>query len=248
MNQLRRFLAQLLYVDAVRVAVASLRWLYFTRLRHGLRTAGSPDAASRTVAHNLRSMGNLAVHRSLVLIRPLAAAVSIARHAEPIERRSFANEIVLSIGPRTEGELLLLVSHGFRASSIRGLDLISYSPWIDVGDIHRMRYEDDSFSVILAGWVLAYSDNKPLAASEIVRVAKPGAIIAIGVEYCALDNEQLLLRDGYLAGSAERIDCLDDIVCLFDGHIDQVFFRHDITEVRREEEVVALVLVFSLLK
>ncbi len=43
-----------------------------------------------------------------------------------------------------------MVSHGL---NIRGLDLFSCSPRIDVGDMHDMRYADNSFDVIFLGWV-----------------------------------------------------------------------------------------------
>ena len=87
---------------------------------------------------------------------------------------------VLSIGPRTEMELLSLVAQGFDPDKIRGLDLISYSPWIDLGNMHYMPYKDNAFDVVISGWVLGYSDNPELACQEMLRVSKDEGIIAIG--------------------------------------------------------------------
>lgn len=239
---------QLLHVDAIRNWVARWRWRYYVRWRKQLRTLESGSAAENTVAHNIKGMGDLSVRRSLVLIRPLVTALTIAPPDSSIERARLGDLRVLSIGPRTEGELLNLFAHGFSPGCVRGLDLISYSPWVDLGDMHAMPYPDNSWDAVVCGWVLAYSDDKARAAAEIVRVAKPGAIVAIGVEYCCLDNEQQLARYGYLAGSKERLTSLSQILGYFGDHVGEVYFRHDVTERRRHEEVVAMVAVFAVRK
>lgn len=241
-------LRQLLKVTFIRVTVAAARWFYFVKLMRRLRHLDGEDVSRETVQHNLGEIHDFAVHRSLCLIRPLSAAIAVCRPGQRIEGCDFPNERILAIGPRSEGELLNLLGHGFRGRHIRGLDLISYSPWVDLGDMHAMPYEDDSWDAILCGWVLAYSDRKQKAADEIVRVAKTGALVAVGVEYCGLSSEQVVARYGYLPGSTERIWSAGQVEALFEGHIDKVYFRHDVVEERKHEEVVALVLVFSIKK
>ncbi|MDP3710355.1 MAG: methyltransferase domain-containing protein [bacterium] len=86
----------------------------------------------------------------------------------------------LSVGPRNEGELLLLWMHGFKLKNTVGIDLFSYSPKILVMDIHCMSFEDNSFDTIICAWVLTYCYNLDKAISEIIRVAKNGALVAIG--------------------------------------------------------------------
>lgn len=242
------FFRELLGVRVIRAAVAAARWFLFVKLMRHLRVLDSVGAAGETVRHNLGGVRDFAQHRSLCLIRPLTSVISICRAGKAIERYDFPDERVLSIGPRSEGELLNLVAHGFRPGNIRGLDLISYSPWVDLGDMHAMPYVDNSWDAIICGWVLAYSDQKQVAVNEIVRVAKPGALVAVGVEYCGLNNEQLVARYGYLAGSTERIWSVRQVETLFEGHIDQIYFKHDVVEARKQEEVVALLLVFSIKK
>ena len=90
---------------------------------------------------------------------------------------------VLSIGPRTEGEIFNLMGNGFNQKNITAVDLQSYSPLIKVGDIHNLEYLDNTFDVIICGWTIAYSYNKTKAASEIIRVAKNNAIISISGTY-----------------------------------------------------------------
>lgn len=245
---LRLVRRQLLNVDLLRRAVAHARFLYFARIRRRLRTLDSAEASANTIRHNLKGLTDLSVRRSLVLIRPLTAALTVSQPRTPIERATLSGVRVLSIGPRTEGELLNLVAHGFEPELIRGCDLISYSPWIDLGDMHALPYADNSWDAVVLGWVLAYSDRKQDAADEIIRVARNGAVVAIGVEYTCMTNKAQVEAHGYLAGSSERILSVPDILKYFEGHVDRMYFSHDVDERRRGEEVVALVAVFSIRK
>ncbi len=245
---LQAFFRELMNVGVIRVGVAAARWFFFAKLMRRLRVLDSVSASGETVQPNLGGLQDFAQHRSLCLIRALTSAITVCRAGKAIERYDFPDERVLSIGPRSEGELLNLVGHGFRRANVRGLDLIAYSSWVDLGDMHAMPYADNSWDAIICGWVLAYSDQKQKAVDEIVRVARPGAVVAVGVEYCGLSNEQLVARYGYLPGSAERIWSIREVEALFEGHIEQVYFRHDVAEARKQEEAVALVLVFSVRK
>lgn len=96
---------------------------------------------------------------------------------------------ILTIGPRTEYEILMLYSYGFKPDNISGLDLISYSPWIDVGDMHDMPYSSNSFDLVIMGWVFAYSEDLEKVAHEVVRVTKPGGIISNGNNFIPDDTK-----------------------------------------------------------
>src|SRR5437016_1662095 len=123
-NRLKRIAFQSLRMEPIRKRVALARFLYSTKIRHRLKTldADQEGIAENTICHNLRGMGDLTVIRSDLLVRPLSVIESLGPESK-----------ILSIGPRTEGELLNLVAHGFAPENIRGLDLISYSPWVDLG-------------------------------------------------------------------------------------------------------------------
>lgn len=210
-------LHQLLHVDAIRFAIGWSRYTWYARIRRQLRTLDVGDGVSvNTVSHNLGGLSDLAVVRSLYLVRPL----SILEEVRP-------DAAVLTIGPRTEGEILALVAHGFDRRRITAVDLISYSPWVELGDMHALPYDDDRFDVVIAGWVLAYSDRKQQAAAEILRVARPGAVVAVGVEWNVATNEELVAEIGYLPGSEERITGTDAILGFFGDAVGEVLLRHD---------------------
>jgi SAM-dependent methyltransferase len=142
------------------------------------------------------------------------------------------NEIdVLSIGPRTEGEIFNIYSHGFTLNKIKAIDLISYSKLIDIGDMHDLPYEDNKFDLVILGWCIAYSDNKKIAIEEAIRVTRHGGTIAIGVSYSPKNNDEIIKNRGYLIGSKERLRSLKDILNLFTPTaIDQLEFGIDIAE------------------
>ena len=70
-------------------------------------------------------------------------------------------------------------SLGFQWQNIYGIDLLSYSKLITLGDIHNSKYEDDFFNIILCGWVLAYSSKPEKILDELLRIIKNKGIISI---------------------------------------------------------------------
>jgi SAM-dependent methyltransferase len=168
--------------------------------------------------------------RPLRLIRPLSVIDHLSKSAR-----------ILSIGCRFETELLYLVGYGFRADRVRGFDMISYSPWVDCGNMHAMPYEDNSWDAIILGWVMTYSDNPQQAAQEVVRVARDGALIAIGVSYYPLHK----LTDDRLAGGDARVrdnrlQTVSQYLELFGQNVKAVFFQHDAADAE-EEGVCSLI-------
>jgi len=236
---LRYSIDQLLLVDAIRYLVAATRYLWLVVVRQKLRTWDlekgiANGVAENTIHHNLRGLRDLAVARSHFLARPLSVIESID-----------ADATVLSIGPRSEGELLNLMAHGFKWANISGLDLISYSPRIELGDMHRMPHPDGSFDVVVAGWVIAYSEKPSIAAKEIVRVTRPGGVIAVGVEYSPLSESQVIDLLGYRPGAEKRIASCDDILALFGDAVDHIYFIHDVRP-SRLDHVGSMCVVFSI--
>ena len=100
--------------------------------------------------------------------------------------------------------------------------------------MHDLPYEDSTFDVIISGWVIAYSDNKQKAVDEMIRVAKDGAIIGIGVGYTPTSNSEIIEKRGYLISSEERIFNNKFIFDLFKEKIDKIYFKHDIDDKRKE--------------
>jgi hypothetical protein len=232
---------QVLHIVLVRYVVAFCRYALFVWVLRRLRffTPSGGAVAEMTVKHNYKGMLDLAVARSLVLIRPLTAVDRVTHTMDTAQ--------VLCVGPRTEGELLNLWAHGFHWDAIRGLDLISYSPRIDLGDMHEMPYPSDRWDVILLGWVMAYSNDPPLAAHEVVRVAKHGAVIAVGIEYNPLSIAAIKEKIGYVAGAGRSYGSVDEILSWFGNAVDRVYFRQDI-ERDFLDRVGAITVVFSVKK
>lgn len=129
------------------------------------------------------------------LIWPLMAMDPVYENARSMK--------VLSVGPRTAGEVLKLIAAGFTPENITALDVVSNDPLIDTGDMHAMPYANDAFDLVISGWTLPYSNNAKLAMSEHVRVVKDGGLLAIGVtrvpdehpEYQALVDQGSTIYD-----------------------------------------------------
>lgn len=123
-------------------------------------------------------------NRSMLIINPILSLSYLNR--EKLK--------VLSVGPRTESEIFCLIGNGFRKENICSIDLQSYSSLIDTGDIHAINFNDNTFDVIICGWTIAYSFNKVLAASELIRVAKDDSIISISGTYAKEEKGSITLE------------------------------------------------------
>lgn len=224
------FPRELLRTKMVRFIVSAVRYVWFVLILRRLRTvSGTDGVAASTIKHNLRGMLDLHVERSLRLIYPISMWAAA-------RRLSLADQKVLTIGPRTEGEIFNLVAHGFRRRNISAIDLISYSPTIRLGDMHEMPFPAGAFDVIIAGWVISYSDRKDVAAAEIARVAKPGAVIAIGIEWGRKSPEQVAAeKTGYIVGSATRLPTAQAILDLFGDRVDRIYAKVDDQDFAAEE-------------
>ncbi|RED49677.1 class I SAM-dependent methyltransferase [Aestuariispira insulae] len=179
------------------------------------------------VEHNLKNLiGKVSMSRPLVLSMALRSISWVSRRIKKLR--------VLTIGPRTEAEIFMLIACGFDPANIKGLDLISYSDFIETGDMHQMPFEDDSFDVIILGWVLAYSDDPARAASEVMRVAAPDAVIAVGCAYTPFSEEELMAQ-GSLVAHGGKYNSADDILRLFEDQVARVYLRDEIHPDDREE-------------
>ncbi len=205
--------------EYLRSVLFNWRRVYYCRVLRRLRTIDSDDAFKTTVPHNLKAV-SIWLPRMELLIRPLSVIESVPRDAK-----------ILVIGPRNEYDLLLLAANGFSFRNVRGLDLISYSPKIDLGDMHAMPYADGTWDVVLCGWTLSYSATPQKAAKEILRVVRDGGFVGIGVEYTTLSAADEIKLGGYAIQEndrlTERINSLQQVLDLFQPNVKDVFFQHD---------------------
>ena len=211
---------QLLHIPHVRALLSAAR---LKRLREeDVRTleATGPGVIENALAHNLSNLSDTAsLDRPTRLIGPLRSIKHILKNQKAMR--------VLTVGPRTEAELFTLMALGFEPRNIRALDLISYSALVDLGDMHDMLYPEASFDVVILSGVLGYSRDNPQVVREILRVAAPGAYVAIGCYYSPWSNEELN-RSKTIKMDGTRFESADDILALFDGVPREVLFRHDI--------------------
>ena len=221
--KLGQALRQLMRVDALRALILIARYFILVRILRRLRVSQttSGEVSANTVKYNLSAFKRpLLLQRTRLLIRPLSVIETLAPDSP-----------ILVVGPRSEDDLLHLSAYGFR--NVRGLDLISYSPEIDLGDMHAMPYPDGSFEAVLYGWVLGYSDNPARAALEAIRVLKDGGIVGIGSEHYPRPD---LLAAARVAGGVDyptggkRINTAAEHLELFRGHVRLVLFTHDVGE------------------
>ncbi len=224
----RHLFDQLMLVEYVRRSYMRLRYLTLSQGGRRIRIYGGrhEGVTEGTVAHNLRGLANdVGVVRSDGLVKPLSVLECLPPDAR-----------ILCIGPRSEGELYNLAANGFRLEHLRGLDLISYSPRIDLGDMHALPYADDTWDAVLAGWVMLYSDDQPRAAREMVRVCHNGGVIAVAVEHNPKTREEIERELGYAPGSRQRFEGVDDLLALFAPHVERVYFSQEPTAQNRDRK------------
>ena len=209
---------QSLRINSVRKLVGRTR-LRWAMARNQIQTVESDQSVTETIQHNMKSLKDFSNCRIELLIRPLSVLETV-RHARS----------VLLIGPRNENDLLIASTYlDLPLECVRGLDLISYSKQIDLGDMHDMPYEDNSFDVVICGWTMSYSNQPQQLADEMMRVCKLGGVIAVGLEYSTLneDDYQKLLGYSLAIPGVQRINSVGAINELFGDSIDNQFFSHD---------------------
>ena len=202
----------------IRLVIGKIRYFWLSRVS-GIQTLKGKDSRRNTVAHNLTAFKNFSNDFTMPRMEWLIKAVTSIEFAH-------RNSRFLVIGPRTESDILRLKGDGFR--DVTGLDLISYSKDIILGDMHNMPFPENNFDIVIMGWTLSYSANPSQVADEILRVTRPGGLVAIGVEHLTLKSQHLN-RGGLLdpLDDCNRINTVDQIIGLFGSSVKNIFFRHD---------------------
>ena len=205
-----------------------LRYIWFSLILRRLKSLNKDTEGKkigkRTVDHNFKSLSLYAVNsysgfRPEKLIQPLG-----------IFDNSFKeNAKVLFIGPRAESELFLAKSYGFKWKNLVGLDLISYSPKVVLGDMHEMPFDSNSFDVVVMGWVITYSQTPKIAMDEVVRVLKPNGYCSVGAEHNPMSIEEIKSKKGYIPGADFKTKNCEEIKALFGENMHRVIYEHDIT-------------------
>ena len=254
------FCRQLLMVDSFRFIYCALRAHFYINIVKGLKVYKSQSEFVRqelpsgksAVEHNLEGVTNdLSSARSLRLIKPLSCIETLRPlqgNQRPFGVLSDINYLstanVLTIGPRTEAEIFCLYAHGFDLAKISALDLISYSPLIELGDMHSMPYPDNNFDVVMCACTLPYSHAPKFAAQEIIRVAKSSAIVAIMLDVTSTTYKETLEQYGYSLATPE------DVINLFSDTTKQIdlFWTHFVPANLQDPNGSTVSLIFKVTK
>lgn len=190
------------------------------RLSSSLKQQGIVNAkeakknATNTIDYNKEALiESVEFDRPSILINPILSIERIYKNAHALR--------VLSIGPRSEIEIFSLFSKGFKLENIKAIDLISYSPYVEIGDMHHMPYKDNSFDVILLGWVISYSKDWAAVRDEILRCAAPRCVVAIAADYSQpTESNQKFNHE------ETHVQHCDQLLDLFSQNIQNVYFKH----------------------
>lgn len=206
----------LLKLPQVRSYLARRRRQNFIKDIYKLKAKDGKHSIKNTVIHNLETMDRGADDgaRTELLLGPLVALDAVRKHVSELK--------ILTIGPRSESEIFAIWAAGFIPENVKGVDLISYTPLIDEGDMHELPFNENEFDVVIAGWVLAYSNNNKLAASEILRVAKKGAYVAVGCAYSPPKRNETVVTGTNI--NPTKFSSVEDITILFETRLDRIMF------------------------
>lgn len=94
-------------------------------------------------------------------------------------KHDFAGQDVLCVGARNTDEIRYFRKRG--VASVVGIDLYSVPPDILVMDMHDLKFDDASFDVVYSRHSFEHAYDKRKAASEFMRVLRPGGVVVIEV-------------------------------------------------------------------
>lgn len=201
MRFLTRFMTQLLIIPELRTRFCKFRWKIRKRHLTFLDSLG-PEVRQSVIEHNLTAFDHDAAfgcgNRMANLMYPLSILI-----------QNKASAKVLIVGPRTEDDIYLAKALGL--VNTKGVDLFSYSPHIDLGDCHRLPYQNAEFDVVVMGWVIAYCGDPHLALREAQRVLRPNGFLAIGWEWVPAQQKKdnLHIRGNAINEVTEYLDAVN---------------------------------------
>ena len=96
-------------------------------------------------------------------------------------KKNISKARILYIGARTEAEIMYMANFGINPRNITAIDLHTYSPLIELGDMHSMRFQDNTFDACILAHCIAYSEKPEIALREAHRVIKDGGSLIFTV-------------------------------------------------------------------
>ncbi len=89
---------------------------------------------------------------------------------------------ILLVGPRNEGEIFNFLANDFKFKLIDAIDLFSYSPKIQVKDMHKINKIKKKYDLIYFGFILNYSNNINSVIKKSSKILKNNGMIGVSLE------------------------------------------------------------------
>ena len=139
----------LLSFTRIRILVSFIRAFWYIKVKKRLNTFKDPSDSihEHTIFSNLRRVvsnpenphPNARYLFGIDLQQDGSKVRTLMNPVICIDKISnnISNIKVLIIGPKLESEILSVMSYGIPLRNIKAIDLITYSPWVDQGDMHN---------------------------------------------------------------------------------------------------------------
>lgn len=131
-----------------------------------ISTKGSDYAKSRGANQDKFGINNYYINQS----KADCFGALLMRSA--LVKQNPSNAQILYIGARTEAEILYMANFGINPRNITAIDLHSYSPLIELGDMHSLSFSENTFDACILTHCIAYSEAPKIAFQEALRVLK----------------------------------------------------------------------------
>lgn len=172
-KRLENWFYQILLISKIRYYFCRIRFVML-RKKIIFMNARNKDIGANAVDHNLNALINEKASFGM------SGRMGLLLYPAAMLLRDRLMPKVLIVGPRTEDDIFFAKALGLRDTI--GLDLFSYSKYIDIGDIHATNYPDNYFDAVLLGWMISYSSNPTDVIKECKRIMKVDGILGVGIE------------------------------------------------------------------
>lgn len=211
-KRFKKLLIQSLKINKLRFLVVKYRYLL---LKNKIKfyKGGSSSINHKTVEYNLTAFDSDSAfgcgQRMGLLIYPVVA-YNTSNNVDKSKLK------VLIVGCRTEDDIFWMKSYGF--SQTMGFDLFSYSKYVLLGDIHKTEFPNQSFDIILLGWILPYTKDPAKVLKECRRILKLGGLLGIGIDHTPTESvDRIIYAKSMLGEIPNSINTSTDIISLLDS-------------------------------
>jgi len=98
-----------------------------------------------------------------------------------LDPKEIPSKKVLHIGNQGLNEILSTIGYGVNIQNVHAAEVISYHPIVTLCNMRELPFEDKSFDIVIASWILNRVMDPSTLTKEILRVLKPGGKIAFGL-------------------------------------------------------------------